>query len=162
MRAFDRRVLWIMVLVLAGSGCSREGPVPDELTIYSIDGRSYLDRPQDEPSPVGGETFHGFPILGKVAITDRGERRKVWAAIQDGMSGSDGQMAKCFRPRHGVRVVEGGKVVDYVVCFECFRVDIHTGEQTEIRGITRDAQPILDRHLTAAGVPLVPKPAVSR
>lgn len=127
---------------------------PDELALYSIDGRH---RQPEEP-PAAGETFHGYPVYGAVALTDPAARRAVASAVRAGLVEPDISAAACFWPRHGVRVTAGGRTTDYVICFECHQARIYAGGRRKARLTGRTPQAVLDRYLAEAGVPLAPSP----
>jgi hypothetical protein len=149
------RVLGVVAAV-ALVGCGRDPAPglgsPDKLALYSIDGRDF------EPGrgPKAAEEFHGYPVLGKVEVTDPADRSEVAAALRDGLARSDGEMAACFWPRHAIRVVEHGRATDYVICFECHQLAVYEGGTRSVRPVTRDPQTTLNRVLVAAGVPLAP------
>lgn len=130
---------------------------PDELTLFSIDGpAAWKQDMQLTPEQQRGEVLFGYPVLGKVEVTDPGERRAVVTAIKEA-SRADVGMGGCFIPRHAVRAVKAGRVIHLVVCFQCYRTEAHRGDWTSRPGrISRDAQPLLNQLLTAAGVPLAP------
>ena len=114
---------------------------PDELT-------------QDERAAV--ETVHGYRVLGKVAVADPRSRRKVATALQNGITRSDGKTKKCFWPRHGLRVVEAGRVTEYLICFQCQWIEMSPGSERTMIPTTRDPQELFNRVLTDAGVELAP------
>src|SRR5205814_56502 len=105
-------------IVIVGCGGSPLSGLhdPEQVMLLSIDGRE---------GAVGsglkaGEFFRGYPILGQVEINDAEQRRQLIAALKDGIARSDRHYwVMCFCPRHGLRVVENGKTVDYVICFQC-------------------------------------------
>ena len=72
-------------------------------------------------APAPPAHFRGYAILGKVEITDPAARQEIVKAVLDGISESDGTVASCFWPRHGVQVLTNGKAVDYVICYECLQ-----------------------------------------
>ncbi len=155
-----RRLLFLsagcMLASLALIGC-RPDPVaavatPGQLMLYSIDGRDY--EPGQEPQ--ADEKFHGYPVLGKVEIAESDRRREIFAALQDGMAKSDGRMANCFWPRHAIRTLENGRTMDYVICFQCDQLELHVGDTKSVKPITRDPQPLFNKCLKEAGVPLAP------
>src|SRR5689334_1966387 len=74
---------------------------PDQLTLYSIDGRD-PDRRQHLGS---NEDYHGYPVLGKLEVADAAQRRQIMRALNEGITGSNGTSNKCFWPRHGIRTV---------------------------------------------------------
>lgn len=127
--------------------------VQDELILYAIDGLV------NEP-PGGTVTddkyFRGYVILGKVEITDAAVRHNIVKAIEDGFKESDGSVAACFWPRHGVQIVSKGKLVDYVICYECLHAHIFTDDGTSYKPTAAAHQAVLTAPLTAAGIKLTP------
>ncbi len=144
------------VVAVALTGCGRDpvaGPdAPEQLTLYSIDGRHF--EPGQEPK--AAEKFHGYPVLGKVEITDVAKRKEIAGALKDGLAQSDGWMADCFRPRHAIRAVTNGRSIDYVICFECYQLEAHDGDSKSVKPVTREPQSVFNKHLKEAGIPLAP------
>lgn len=130
---------------------------PQSTTLYSIDGRDFKEMEKGE-SPKTDEQLHGYPVLGKVEITDAGKRRELIAALRDGMNRSDGTMMKCFWPRHAIRFVKDGETQDYVICFQCQQLELRSGIAKVVKAITKEPQTVLDKMLTDAGIKLAPKP----
>ncbi len=141
-------VLALGLLALSQTGCGRE-PI-DTMTIYSLDAKS------DDPSyklPPGVEKFYGWAVLGKVDVTEPGDRESVLKAIEKGIEDGD-VMAKCFWPRHAVRLTRGGKTTDYVICFECRQLDKYVNNEHQSNVATsRSPAEALNEHLQRAGVP---------
>jgi len=108
---------------------------PDQLILYSIDGRDDAGKPGKDV-----ELFHNYPVLGKIEIKEAAKRDEILAALKSGIDKSDGTVAKCFWPRHGIRVVEKGKTTDYVICFECVHLHQYTDVQRKTVPITPDPQ----------------------
>ena len=109
----------------------------------------------------GKEGFHGWKILGKTAVKDATIRKQIVTALDKGIAESDGNGAKCFDPRHGIRAQRDGKTVDLVICFECGWVYVFHGDKEERQGVavtTGKPQAVFDKVLKDADVPL-PKPA---
>src|SRR5262245_42014235 len=106
-----KRCIGSLILFLAIIGCGRGSlnglSDPEQLTLFSIDGR---DEPQRGEAKAK-ESFHGYPVLGKIEITDPAQRRALLAALHDAIARNDGRMAFCFWPRHGIRAVEKGKTI---------------------------------------------------
>lgn len=102
------------------------------------------------------EKFHGYPVLGKITVEDANTRKALFAAVQKGMTQSDGIMMKCFWPRHAIRTVENGRTIDYVICFQCRQLEIHAGDSRSVKPITHEPQEILNQYLRQTGVPLAP------
>jgi hypothetical protein len=77
-----------------------------------------------EPSaPAPKETFHKYAVLGKTEIHDPKVRADLLRALQKGIHDSDGAIAACFNPRHGISATtRGTNHVDLVICFECAQI----------------------------------------
>src|SRR5262249_1520099 len=119
-----------------------------------------------QPLPMGFDaeernavtTFHGFRILGQTPIRDAKVKSRLLAAFYDGIGSSDGMVAGCFNPRHGIRAGQSPKSLDIVVCFQCEQIEIHDEHGKRTVPITRSPQPVLDRILSEAGVVLASPP----
>ncbi len=146
-----------LLLAVTLFGCGGEPafqvPVPDRLTLYSIDGRQ--SGHDDKPGPDSGKTIYGYPILGKVVIDDPKRRETLIRAFNRGIERSDGTMAKCFWPRHALRLERDGKVTDYLICFQCLQFAVYPAGQGG-GAIDRSPQPTFDEELKRAGIPLAP------
>lgn len=143
-----------LFLIICTAGCGSNLDSPEQLTLFSIDGR---DGPHNDVKYTE-EKFHGFPVIGKVEITDAGRRQELVSALKDGMARQpELGPAACFWPRHGLRVVAKGKTVEFVICFECNQVDEFRGDQRRRKLINGDVQPTFDKPLKDFGVPLAPK-----
>ena len=71
------------------------------------------------------QVFHGFTILGKAEITIEGDKAALLRAFAQGIRESDGLVAACFNPRHGLRLVTGSSTNDFTICFECRSVSVY-------------------------------------
>jgi len=100
--------------------CLRE---PQQMILYSI----HPEEPADFVK--GAAVFHGYRILGQVSVAARSEQKRVAAATQHAVLAALGEAA-CFNPRHGIRVSDGGHTCDFVLCFECGRMDYYLDHQT--------------------------------
>ena len=132
----------------------------EKLELFSLDPDRHqrIDEADDQKAAAGTH-FHGWKVLGSTQLTDRLERSKIIQMFQKGVDESGDAAASCFIPRHGIRVVANGKTVDFVICFQCFRVEWFEDDQhrqAEIL-IARSPEPAFDRALKQAGVPLAPK-----
>jgi hypothetical protein len=150
-----------LVIGCSGKPVPEQPDSPDEVVLFSIDGRPV--RPEAAEQVDGrakAERLHGYPVLGRVAISDAGRQREVLAKVHEAIRGGPEQAARCFNPRHVVRVVKDGTTTDLVICFECWQYRVYHDGQEEApkeRTISPDAQPYFDTILTEAGVPLAPK-----
>jgi hypothetical protein len=134
---------------------------PDQLVLYSLDGTKEVRGEADlVEAKSKGEYLYTFPVLGKVQVTDSRQKREVLTAIRRAMQ-KPPKPAHCFVPRHAVRAVKGGEIVDVVVCFECRTYFTYWGREPEggrlTPAIAPDPEPLFDKILTDAGVPLAKK-----
>ena len=147
-------------IIIGSNGCGTDHSavpsIPDQLFLYSLDGTKEWTQEEIEKQATDGELFHNFPVLGKTEITDVAKRKELMAAFKQGISRSDGSTAKCFWPRHGIRTKKDGKIVDYVICFECLQYVIHSDSQKPAKPIARDPQTLFNKYLEEAGIPLAP------
>lgn len=153
-----RKPLLAVILATMVVGCGQSSPpaaappTPDELTLYAIDGLV------NEPTAfvTDGKHFRGYEVLGKIEVSDLSTRQKIVKAIEDGIAESDGTVASCFWPRHGVHVVTNGRAVDYVICYECLQAYIFSDEGNTGKPTTSTHQAVLTEPLAAAGIKLAP------
>jgi hypothetical protein len=71
------------------------------------------------------DIFHGHAVLGRAEIHDAGQRRHLLQALYGGIANAEEKIARCWSPRHGLRVFRGNEVVDLVICFECLHLYWH-------------------------------------
>jgi hypothetical protein len=120
----------------------------EQFTLYSLD-----------PYPLGqGDValpiFHEHRILGKTLITDPKIKRHLLDAMYESIGNSNGDMAACFNPRHGIHAVSKQKTVDLVICFECGQTEVYDEHGMHGTTNTSSPKPVFDRVLTNAGVTL--------
>src|SRR5262245_41623171 len=102
--------------------------------------------------------FNGWKVLGKKTLEVKADRQRVIDALAKGAAEPGLAPARCFIPRHGVEVTSKGKTVGLVICFECYQVHVHTdGKRASDFLIGRSPQPVLNKILSDAGIPLAPK-----
>jgi hypothetical protein len=149
--------------LLAGAAAPEKDPKPalpadarkaleqaKELELYSLSPGPEKEKPADG--------FHGWKVLGKTAVKADDARKALAAAVLKGVADSDGSVADCFEPRHGVRAVYDGKTYDFVVCFHCSQIEVYAGDKhLETTPTAASPEPALDKMLKDAGVPLAPK-----
>ena len=131
--------------------------VPDKLVLYSLE---YHEDYIAKGIPETDDMFRGIPVLGKVEITEPAKMKEIITALNASKAkGKDRNVAKCFYPRHGVRVVEGGREVDHLICFECHYLQVYLDGILKSDGvpISQHAQPVLNRFLNEAKVPIQPE-----
>jgi hypothetical protein len=144
-----------------GEPVNRLADEPDQLVLYSIDGPSWFKNEGElTPDQAKGEVLHGYPVLGKIEVTDPGRRREVIAAVKEAVRTNSEPEHKCFIPRHAVRTVKAGVTIDVVICFQCRNYEAYRGSEKSMSGkgrISSAARPLLDQALADAGVTLAPK-----
>src|SRR5262245_30271461 len=114
-----RLELCVLILVtnltLIGCGGNSPTPLPDKITLYSIDGRQQAIKDAKKDA----ERFQGFPVLGKIVITNMRERRNIVDGLNKAIAHSPKSASGCFNPRHVLQWVENGKTRELIICFEC-------------------------------------------
>ena len=97
----------------------------EQLEIYALDPmHRNMSGAEDDAAP----HFHEYRVLDSATLPTRAEAREVLGLIYDSVRRSNGMVAACFNPRHGIRATVGGDVVDFVICFECLSMHVHEGE----------------------------------
>ena len=91
----------------------------EKVTLYSLEPKESID---------GSGKFHGYRILKETQIDGSSRQSLLKRSLTNGMVGSHG--AACFNPRHGLRIVDGEKTVDVVICFECGNFVTHYDGKT--------------------------------
>lgn len=127
--------------------------VADKLVLYSLE---FHERWEGKGIPDADEKFCGIPVLGKVEITDPVKRKEIVDALN--VSRSEGKLtAHCFYPRHGLRVLEGGREVDHLICFECHYLRIYLNGISKPKAIpiSRHGQSVFNKFLDEARVPIM-------
>jgi hypothetical protein len=157
------RPLLVLVAFTLAVGCGGEAvnrlaDEPDQLVLFSIDGPIYFKSEGVLPeAQAKGELLHGYPVLGKVEITDPEKRRAVVSAIKEAVRDKPEYGMNCFIPRHAVRSVKGGGTVEMLICFQCRIYEIYRDGKPDRAGsglISQNAKTLLNTTLTDAGVPL--------
>ncbi|MFT5829952.1 MAG: hypothetical protein ACI9D0_000530 [Bacteroidia bacterium] len=82
----------------------------------------------------GAPKFFNYAELGRATLTDPAKMLAVVEAVYGGINASDGTVAACFSPRHGIHAEVDGKPVDFVICYHCLSMHIHVeGERNPAR-----------------------------
>jgi hypothetical protein len=164
MPRFKLRTLLIILVVvpLLNSGCGNREAIPaieanalassEQFELLSLEPEASFSQKVAEGTEV--DRFHGWAVLGKTALNSE-TRLKLVAALRKGVSESDGTVASCFMPRHGIRVTHDGKLFDFVICFQCMSVQTFIDDRAgEGFLVTHSPQPTFDEVLRGASVPL--------
>jgi hypothetical protein len=137
---------------------------PDQLIIYSLDPAKTVWGDEKAKAKMEGEYLTrnaaSYRVLGRVQVTDRGQEREVLSAIRRAVNTPVTQF-NCWDPRHAIRVVKGSETLDMIICFECHNYDILRNGDPNSGGLTpaisSDPEPLLDKILSDAGIPLAEK-----
>lgn len=132
---------------------------PDSLEILALDPTSSKERGTVLPAE---RDFHGYAILGHAPLNDEATRSELVELVLRGVQESDGRVAACFNPRHGIRAVKDGKVLDMLICYECLQIELHCAALEEEKGrlgvlTSSSVEPEVSRLFEAAGLELAPR-----
>jgi hypothetical protein len=150
-----------LLIVAVGAAPKRKNELPAAARAVLAKGSHFelLSLDPDERNAKGAkEKFHDWKVLGKTVVKSKAARRRILAAVLKGVADHPRYAAKCFNPRHGIRATLDGRTVDLVICFECYQIEMFEGNEELGDALTnRKPQPVLDKVLKAAGVPLATK-----
>ncbi len=130
------------------AGCGNSERPVDAMTLYSLDGY-YVS---DEGKVWKGEMFHGFPVLAKTEVESASDRMAILTAVKQGITEYNGTTVACFWPHHGVRLLQNGKRIDYVICFHCSKLEQSVDGADEFQPTNKSAETMLNAHLAKAGI----------
>lgn len=108
------------------------------------------------PVTVVGE-FRGYPLLGRLPVTNAVVHQEVVKEFLASMDKSNGSKALCFMPRHAIRLKRGSDELDLLVCYECRYIVAHRGNDQWEVGVSGSSKVLLNRLLTEASIPLAPE-----
>ena len=113
--------------------------------------------PMRLPAGATGAQLHGYAITGQATLDDAGQCKQVANLILRGIKESEGMVAACFNPRHGLRIEHEGKRLELVICFECLSLQAHGNalgdgvEQTSVL-TSQSVEPEVTKIFAAAGL----------
>ena len=88
---------------------------------------SHLDkprRPPNHPHSLSG-SFHQFPVLGRSMVEEDEDRKYLLGEFARSIRGAKVNVyIPCFNPRHGIIHTRGEQWTEYLICFECERVEV--------------------------------------
>jgi hypothetical protein len=108
---------------------------------------------RDESAPT---EFYRRRVIGKIKVNDPVMRKRLLGAF-DASVRAENESAKCFDPRHAIRVQHSGKTFYLVICFHCNNVYIYSDDDLDHQDyVSTDISPltIFDEVLKAANIPL--------
>lgn len=122
-------------------------------TLYSLNPAMF--RSQSDGPITAADAFHNFQILGKVDLDAKQLPAVVGAFQAAAVAGEKMEgVALCFNPRHGLRVAVNGHTYDFVLCYECSRLNIYEDDQQIAAMNAVGAPKVLNDLLSAAKVPI--------
>ena len=122
------------LLIATACSTSNDNRLPPQ-AVQALRGATKLEIFALDPEPIpdaqrkAGSTtdLHGYPILGRATLTDANARKELVDLVLRGVRESDGKVAACFNPRHGIRAEHDSKTFDLVICYECLSMSIYSG-----------------------------------
>jgi hypothetical protein len=123
--------------ICTAAGCGEQSPADqaisaineaDKIEIYSMVSGDMIDFRAAYPEE---DLFYGNLILGKAEVRAASTRKQLVTAFQEAIDEAPDGPALCFYPRHGLRIHIGDEVIDLVICFECWAVNVFLNGSTE-------------------------------
>jgi hypothetical protein len=139
------------------SSCIRILRAPESMELLALDPRPIDARPVADRNVPSERVFHGYEILGHAPLIGVKPRRKLTEVVFKGILESDGKVAACFNPRHGLRAVREGQVVDLLICYECLQVEVHGPGKKESALTSDSVEPEVTRIYQVAGLTIAPR-----
>lgn len=125
----------------------------DRVVLYSLDPKTWEQKNLPEESK-----FHGYAIRGSAEILDPAERSRLFTSLGEGIRNVR-FVAMCFDPHHGLRIVQGDKTIDLVLCFGCQQGKIHNYPGIKEFSVSGTPWKVFDTALRNHGLPVYePRP----
>jgi len=126
-----RRLSRIVAVGVIACACSQPSAI-DADTFDAIEAAESMElfalhpypHSEEGTPPDRGSSFHGYRILGRASLAAEDRVTELARLVIRGIRASDGRVAACFDPRHGIRVTGGGRQVDLVICYECLQMQL--------------------------------------
>ena len=112
-------------------GESNQIPADARTILEKADSFELLSLEPTTPKESPAESFHGWKVLGKKRVDKADVQKMLVEAFEKGVEEYEGEGARCFNPRHGLKVRHAGQGADFVICFECDRVRAYVEGQNE-------------------------------
>ncbi len=149
--------LWLLLAACSSSG-SPSDPVVAAAVEEILAGPDSFELLTLEPLPLmagattEGRVFHGYEVIDAAALDEDAQRTALIGLVKRGIQKSDGMVAACFNPRHGLHVTRGGQAADFVICYECLSLDVHGPRGQENHTTIEGVQPGVDRVFGTVGL----------
>ena len=103
-------------------------------------------------STYAGRVFNGYKVLDAADLDDDAQRSALIGHVKRGIQKSDGTVAACFNPRHGLHVTRDGQAADFVICYECLSLNVHGPDGRENHTTIEGVQLGVDRVFDTVGL----------
>lgn len=109
--------------------------LPEKATIYSLEPR-YIER-----ILTGEELFDNYKVLGKSELTSEEMAVAIHEVEKFAQESDQSLKSVCFSPVIGLQVKSGNKYVDFLISFDCTRMQIHSNTKVKFKEIIINAKP---------------------
>jgi translation initiation factor 2 beta subunit (eIF-2beta)/eIF-5 len=159
MNLFSSPLVFLAVLSLGCDSSARTVKASDpfshlksatSITLYSLDGFG-------KGSSTQGKSFHDYPSLGKVTITDPQTVSVLYDALNSAYQNKPDKIPACFIPRHGLSCSYQDYCVDYVICLECKQFETHVDGKMKMWHMSDTPATLLNQLFRDANIPLPSK-----
>ncbi|MEY2488331.1 MAG: hypothetical protein QOC70_273 [Verrucomicrobiota bacterium] len=122
-----------------------------QITLYALN-----------PTPDAGDVanpgvLHRFRIIGQTTLSSTEVRQRLVRTLQQDISRSEEGYDMCFFPRHAISARNEDTSYDFLICFECKRVEIFANKmRIATTGFVASEEPY-DEIFRSAGLS-IPKP----
>ena len=125
----------------------------DSLQILSLDPRPHR---KEEDEKKAAKLFHEYRILGTLLVKEQDQVKSLQKGLTGSLSDDHSIRALCFRPRHGIVVSKGNKVVcELLICYECKSAELYDGDTFRgVISVQRGFEKELNALLTENKIPI--------
>ena len=146
-------ILFALLPALHGCGGGQRLPADGTQILEKADSIELYSLDPDKKARKPGTGFRDWQVLGQTTLSGE-DKKAIVKALQKGIADSDGSVAACFNPRHGIEATYDGKKVELVICFECSSISgWNDGTRFSVLTTGGPAKEF-NRVLEAKGVPL--------
>jgi hypothetical protein len=161
------RSCWLVLLLFASCGqststhswngkLSNKIPEPVRQALESAPEFELLSLDPRQPDEDSPSEFYRRKVIGKIIVKDMALRNRLLAVFDAGVR-EPAEPAKCFDPRHAIRVRHAGKTFYLTICFHCNQVYVFVDDRLNDKYdflTAKSPLPVFDEELKSAGVPL--------
>jgi len=153
---FAARLIAIILCLAAAEASAKEALTPEAAQVLHA-ARSavlYSLEPWTDPEDTKVRRLDGYAILGHTRITTSQTAAAVLEIERSIAAWEDGPIALCFDPRHALRVRAEGHAYDFLVCYECEKMQVYKDGALVAFTHVRSSRAVLDAMLRKSNVPL--------